>query len=329
MQPVITLKKLSKTFFIKKKPSGMLESVKSFFKESKEPFSALQNLSLKVHKGERVALIGPNGAGKSTTIKILTGILEPTSGEVKVLGLIPSADRKRLGMKIGTVFGQRSQLWYHLPPLDTFNLLSKIYEIPKDSYKSRLADLVDLFEISSFLERPVKELSLGERMRCEIVASLLHKPEILFLDEPTIGLDMNAKLIIRSLLNNLSKVHKTTLFLTSHDPADIEQICNRVLVLDKGSLIGDMNLKDLKQTYKTKKILSLLTAEKNLSLDLPGIQVLKNENHKFLCEVDLQAVSIEQILQRVLKQTTLKDMTLEDLSMEKIVTLLYGTKTHA
>ncbi len=328
MTSAITLKKLNKTFFFKETTPGILGTLKGLFSAEKKPFAAIQNLSLKVNKGERVAFIGPNGAGKSTTIKILTGILQPTSGEVKVLGLVPSKDRTLLGHKIGTVFGQRSQLWYHLPPLDSFNLLSKIYEIPADKYKKQLIELVELFEIAPLLQRAVKTFSLGERMRCEIVASLLHKPEILFLDEPTIGLDNSAKLTIRNLLNTLSKVHGTTLFLTSHDTADIEHVCNRVLVLDKGSLLLDSSLKELKQTYKNKKTLSLLTEEKTVLVDMPGVKVVENKDHRFSCKVDLQITQIEPILQRVLKQTTVNDMTLEDLSMDEIVRLLYGNKSH-
>ncbi len=328
MQPAISLKKLNKTFLVNEPATGILGTLKGVLFPKKKPFIALQNLSLKVNKGERIAFIGPNGAGKSTTIKILTGILQPTSGEVKVLGLNPAKDRVSLGHKIGTVFGQRSQLWYHLSPLDSFNLLSKIYEIPPNEYKKRLIELVELFEILPLLQKPVKTFSLGERMRCEIVASLLHKPEILFLDEPTIGLDSNAKLTIRTLLNTLSKVHGTTLFLTSHDTADIEHVCNRVVVLDKGSLLVDSSLKELKQTYKTKKTLSLLTEEKSVLVDMPGVKIVENKDHRFSCKVDLQITQIEPILQRVLKQTVVKDMTLEDLSMDEIVRLLYGNKSH-
>lgn len=327
MQSAITLKNLSKTFSIRETFPGILGTFKGLFKAPIHTFKAIDNLSLKIKKGERVAFIGPNGAGKSTTIKILTGILHPTSGEVKVLGLTPGKDRSLLGHKIGTVFGQRSQLWYHLPPSDTFDLLAKIYEISPNDYKTRLKELIDLFEIELLLQRPVKSLSLGERMRCELVASLLHKPEILFLDEPTIGLDIQAKLTIRSLLNKLSKVHGTTLFLTSHDTADIEQVCNRVVILDKGTLLLDSSLKDLRQTYKEKKVLSLQIKEKSLSLEIPGMQILENEAHQFRCEVDLNVTSIEQIIQKVLKKTTLTDMTLEDLSMEEIVRILYGSKS--
>lgn len=260
---------------------------------------------------------------------MLTGILHPTSGDVEVLGLVPWKSRHALGYKIGTVFGQRTQLWYHLPPSDTFALLSKIYEISPSTFKRRLEELVELFEIGPFLNKPVRQLSLGERMRCEIVSSLLHNPQILFLDEPTIGLDINAKLMIRGLLNRLSKDHGTTLFLTSHDTADIEQVCDRVIVLDRGTIIKDSSLRDLKKTYMKKKVLKLITEEESLRLDLEGIEVLENERHHFCCEIDVGIIPIDRVIQEALKLTSLKDVTIEDPSMEEVIRLLYGKASHA
>lgn len=289
---------------------------------------AIKDLSFEIASGERVAFIGRNGAGKSTTIKMLTGILNPTSGDVEILGLIPWKERHALGYKIGTVFGQRTQLWYHLPPSDTFDLLSKIYEIEPQLYKNRLQELVSLFNVKHLLNKPVRQLSLGERMRCEILASLLHQPKILFLDEPTIGLDINAKLMIRGLLSRLSQDFGTTLFLTSHDTADIEQVCDRVIVLDKGTIITDSPLKDLKRTYMKKKILKLVIDEESFFLNLPGIKVLKNAEHHFACEVDVSITPVNQVIQEALKRTTIKDITIEDPSMEEVIRLLYGMPSH-
>lgn len=327
MKPAIKIQKLSKTFIARETFPGIFGTLKGLFFANKREFPAIKNLYFEIMEGERVAFIGPNGAGKSTTIKMLTGILHPTSGVVEVLGLTPWKDRHALGYQIGTVFGQRTQLWYHLPPYDTFNLLSKIYEIKSQAYKRRLEELVDLFEIEPFLNKPVRQLSLGERMRCEIVASLLHQPKILFLDEPTIGLDINAKLMIRGLLNRLSKEHGTTLFLTSHDTADIEQVCDRVIVLDKGTIITDSSLKDLKKTYMKKKILTLAMDEESLALRLPGIKILENGHHHFSCEVDIAITPIDRVIQEALTLSTLKDITIEDPSMEEVIRLLYG-KTH-
>jgi ABC-2 type transport system ATP-binding protein len=325
MNTVIKIDKLSKKFIVKDTFPGILGALKGLFFSKNHEVAAIKELSFEIKAGERVAFIGPNGAGKSTTIKMLTGILHPTSGQVEILGLVPWKERHALGYQIGTVFGQRTQLWYHLPPSDTFALLSKIYEITPQAYRDRLEELIQLFEITPFLNKPVRQLSLGERMRCEIVASLLHKPKILFLDEPTIGLDINAKLMIRGLLNKLSKDHGTTLFLTSHDTADIEQVCDRVIVLDKGAIIMDSSLRDLKKTYMKKKVLTLITDEESLSLNLEGIKVLENGSYHFSCEVDLEITPIDRVIQEALKLTSLKDVTIEDPSMEEVIRILYGT----
>lgn len=324
MNEVIQVELLSKIFITKESYPGIFGALKGLFSSRQQEVLAIKELSFTVHKGERVAFIGPNGAGKSTTIKMLTGILHPSSGHVAVLGLVPWKDRHALGYKIGTVFGQRTQLWYHLPPSDTFDLLAKIYEIDNATYKKRLQELTEIFELGPLLQKPVRQLSLGERMRCEIVASLLHKPEILFLDEPTIGLDINAKLKIRALLNKLSKEYGTALFLTSHDTADIEQVCERVIVLDKGTIILDSTLKDLKKTYLKKKILTLTIDSERLDLDLPGMRILQNGAFQFICEIDLGMTPMDRVIQEAMKRTSLKDVTIEDPSMEEIIRTLYG-----
>ncbi len=328
MNTVIKLDQLSKKFIARETFPGILGSIKGLFFGNSHEVKAIHDLTFEIKAGERIAFIGPNGAGKSTTIKMLTGILHPSSGTIEVLGLTPWKDRHALGYKIGTVFGQRTQLWYHLPPSDTFDLLAKIYEIDQAAYQIRLKELVELFEIRHLLGKAVRQLSLGERMRCEIVASLLHKPKILFLDEPTIGLDINAKLMIRGLLNKLSKDHGTTLFLTSHDTADIEQVCDRVIVLDKGALITDSSLKDLKKMYMKKKIMKLITEEEQLNVQIPGVRIIENAQHHFTCEVDVEICPIDRVIQEALKLTALKDITIEDPSMEEVIRILYGTKPH-
>lgn len=324
MSKVISVANLSKTFLVKRSLPGVWGSLKGLFIADAMEMVAIDQISFGIHGGERVAFVGPNGAGKSTTIKMLTGILHPTAGSVTVLGRVPWEDQKSLGFEIGAVFGQRSQLWYHLPPSDTFDLLSKIYELDRKVYRERLNELVDIFEIGGFLHKLVRQLSLGQRMRCELVASLLHRPQILFLDEPTIGLDINAKLKIRDLLNRLSKQFGTTLFLTSHDTADIEQVCDRVIVLNKGKIISDSSLKELKKNCIKKKILTLTTDAKNLSLQLPGVQVLEKSDHVIVCEVDLKQSAVDQVIHEVLKVAGIKDMTVEDPSMEEIIRTLYG-----
>ena len=324
MAPVIYVENLSKAFEVRQTFPGILGALKGLLCSKKQMSLAIKEVSFSIQAGERVAFIGPNGAGKSTTIKMLTGILFPTSGKVEVLGRVPWQERQQLGYEIGTVFGQRTQLWHHLPPADTFLLLSKIYEIDASTYQRRVQELTEIFEIGPFLHKPVRQLSLGERMRCELVASLLHHPKILFLDEPTIGLDVNAKLKIRGLLNRLSKDYGTTLFLTSHDAADIEQICERVIVLDRGTIVLDCSLKELKKKYVKKKILRLVTDVERLEMHLPGIRVLENGEYRFVCEIHLEQTSIEQVIHETLKRTGLKDMAIEEPSMEEILRMLYG-----
>lgn len=322
----ILVENLNKTFKIRQTKPGLLSKVKSLFNSHTIEILAIDKLSFSIKEGERVAFIGPNGAGKSTTIKMLTGILFPTSGIIKVLDFVPWKERHLLGYKIGTVFGQRSQLWYNLPPLDTFELLAKIYELNPKQYKIRLDELTEIFELNPLLLKPVRQLSLGERMRCEIVASLLHRPKILFLDEPTIGLDINAKLLIRDLLNRLSQEHGTTLFLTSHDPSDIEQVCERVIILDKGKIVKDSSIKELKKTAIKKKILTLVTEEESFALNLPGILMKPSSKHHFICEVDPTVMPIEKVIQEALKKTNVKDINIEDPSMEEIIREIYASR---
>lgn len=329
MHSAIRVEQLSKTFTIQQSHSGIFKTLTSLFNFKRDECQVIHNLSFQIQTGERIAFIGPNGAGKSTTIKMLTGILYPTSGTVDVLGCTPWLDRRVLGFKIGTVFGQRSQLWYHLPASDTFDLLSKIYELDPLFYKKRLRELIQSFELEPLLKRPVRQLSLGERMRCEIVASLLHSPEILFLDEPTIGLDINAKLIIRDLLTKLSKENGTTLFLTSHDTADIEQVSDRVIILDQGSIIMDSSIRELKRTYVKKKKLTLVTDQDSLTLNLPGVQVLETARHSLICEIDLSIIAMERVIQEAFKMTSVKDVTIEDPSMEEIIREVYAKKSRS
>jgi ABC-2 type transport system ATP-binding protein len=323
-KPAIKVVNLFKTFLMRETQPGFLGTLKSLIKPKIREMHAIQQLSFEVQPGEKIAFIGPNGAGKSTTIKMLTGILYPTSGQIEVLGLVPWKQRQELGFKIGTVFGQRTQLWYHLPALDTFALLAKIYELDDAAYQKRLKELIEIFEIGPLLNKPVRQMSLGERMRCEVVASLLHKPDILFLDEPTIGLDVNAKLMIRGLLNRLTHEHGTTLFLTSHDTADLEQVCERVLILDKGSLIMNSSIRELKKTFIKKKVLTLITDAESIPLNLPGIKILKSTPYHTICEIDLSLTPIEQVIHEALKTTSLKDVTIEDPSMEDIIRGVYA-----
>ena len=240
MPAAVQLTRVSKSFRVPRpRRGGLAARARDLLRPQTEAVVAVDDLSFSIAPGERVAFIGPNGAGKSTTLKVLAGILRPDAGEVRVLGFVPSDDRRRLAFHIGTVFGQRSQLWYQLPPRDTFELLGRVYEIDRPQHRRRIEMLTALFELDALVDTPVRHLSLGERMRCEIVASLLHSPRLLFLDEPTIGLDVSAKATIRDLLRTESERERVTLLLTSHDTGDIERVCTRVIVINHGRLLWD------------------------------------------------------------------------------------------
>jgi ABC-2 type transport system ATP-binding protein len=226
----ITVSQLSKTFRVKVKEKGLKGSMKSIFHPTYRSIKAVDDISFQVEAGEILAFIGPNGAGKSTTIKMLTGILYPDQGETSVMGINPSRKRKQLSYRIGTVFGQKEQLWTHLTPYDNFKFFSAIYDLKEEEAETRIQELIQVFELEEFINTPVRNLSLGQRIRCEIVASLIHKPQILFLDEPTIGLDPVVKENIRSLIKKMNREFNTTIFLTSHDIGDIEKLCKRIII---------------------------------------------------------------------------------------------------
>jgi ABC-2 type transport system ATP-binding protein len=257
---VIKTQNLTKTYRTRVKAEGLGASMRALVKPERKEVQAVRNISLEVEKGGIVAFIGPNGAGKSTFIKMLCGILHPTGGDISVLGMSPVKDRRKLAMRIGTVFGQKSQLWLHLPALDSFTLLAAIYEISDRERRSRVAELTELFGLEDFLQTPVRKLSLGQRIRCEVAASLLHDPELLFLDEPTIGLDVVVKQAIRELILRRNSGRGTTVFLTSHDPADIEHLCRRAVVIDHGNLVMDSPVENLKSDNQGKNMEDIIAA---------------------------------------------------------------------
>lgn len=322
--PHIKISNLSKLFRLKVKEPGLIGGFTSLFTPKYREIRAVDNISLSVDQGDLVAFIGPNGAGKSTTIKMLTGIIYPTSGDVSVLGLNPARERKRLAFHIGTVFGQKPQLWYHLPPIDTYKFFSRIYEIEQPVFRKRLGDLVDAFEISDLLQTPVRKLSLGQRMRCEVVGSLLHNPKIIFLDEPTIGLDVVAKQHIRQVILHLNQVEKTTIFLTSHDPIDIESLARRTVVINDGHIIFDNLTSEFKRNYiKTKTVEIIVDAEKQ-NLSIPFGRVLEVDKYRIKVEVDTQVQSIGKLLSYAVENFQIRDINIHDPDMEEIISAIYG-----
>jgi len=283
----------------------------------------VRDITFSVQEGERVAFIGPNGAGKSTTIKMLVGILYPSSGTAEVLGKVPWQRRRDLAYQIGAVFGQRSQLWYHLPPADTFDLLARVYGLDGATYRRRVAWLVELFGVGPHLEVPVRKLSLGERMRCEVVASLLHSPRILFLDEPTIGLDVVVKQRIRDLILELNESEGVTIFLTSHDAGDIESLCKRAMVINHGEVIYDGRVSTLKRDFIRTKTVSLKLRGAWEGLDGPGVRVLKHTGYGVKLEIDTDAAAIDEVVGRLLARYDVEDINVDNPPMEEIIARIY------
>ncbi len=320
----ITVEALTKTFTSQVKAAGLRGSLRALVHPETQSVQAVKGISFAVDAGERVAFIGPNGAGKSTTIKMLTGILHPTSGDASVLGFVPWKQRQQLAYQIGAVFGQKSQLWYHLPPTDSFDLLAHIYGLPSAEYRERCAMLVELFEIGPHLQTPVRKLSLGERMRCEIAASLLHRPRVLFLDEPTIGLDVVVKQRIRDLILELNQQEGVTVFLTSHDAGDVEVLCKRAMVINHGEVIYDGGVTELKHTYLHTKIISLKLAVPWEGFDAPGVAVLKHTGYGVKLEVDTRVASIEQVTAGLLSRYSIVDINIDNPQMEAIIVQIYG-----
>jgi ABC-2 type transport system ATP-binding protein len=324
--PVIHVEKLAKTFVVKEKAAGLRGSLRTLFKPRISEVHAVRGIDFAIETGERVAFIGPNGAGKSTTIKMLVGILYPSSGQATVLGHLPWKEREKLAYKIGAVFGQKSQLWYHLPPQDTFDLLARIYELDPAEYRKRLAYLVDLFEIGEYMSTAVRKLSLGERMRCEIAASLLHGPRILFLDEPTIGLDVVVKHHIRELILHLNQEERVTVFLTSHDAGDVERLCRRAMVINHGQVIYDGKVSTLKRNHIRSKTISLKLGKPFAGFDAPGVTVLKVVQTGVKLEVDTTTAKVDQVVGQLMARYPILDMTVEDPPMERVIAHIYGRR---
>lgn len=313
---------LSKTFRVRQKEKGMKGSLKAVLHPQITEVRAVDGISFQVKEGEILAFIGPNGAGKSTTIKMLTGILYPDGGRVEVLGMDPSKKRKQLAYEIGTVFGQKEQLWSHLTPYDNFQFFGAIYDLSARESDKRIRELSDTFELDGFLNTPVRNLSLGQRIRCEIVASLIHRPKILFLDEPTIGLDPVVKETIRSLIRQMNKELHTTIFLTSHDIGDIEKLCKRIIIVNSGQIVMDESMEHLKYHYLNKKIVEAKLQEEALLPGTEGITVLKQKGSHIKFEVDTGKMRINDAL-RLINADSVEDINISNIPLENIITEIY------
>ena len=285
--------------------------------------TAVDGITLEVPAGQSVAFIGPNGAGKSTTIKILTGILHPSSGDVKVLGFTPWIERRKLAQHIGAVFGQRSQLWYHLPPADTFELIARIYSLDTAAYRQTRDSLVDRFALGPFMDTPVRKLSLGQRMRAEVAASLLHRPKVLFLDEPTIGLDAVARQELRDLVREWNSREGATIFLTSHDAGDIEHVAERVVVINHGRVIVDGPVAEVRKRYVNTRIVRAQFQEIPLPIQVPGSVVRSQTPYEWVMEIDVSITPVQEAIARLLQAAPIADIAVEDPPLERVITQIY------
>lgn len=319
---IIEVNNISKKFKVKVKEKGFKGSLKSIFKPKYNEIEAVKNISLSVNEGEMIAFIGPNGAGKSTTIKMLTGILYPTSGQINVLGINPTKSRKKLAHKIGTVFGQKEQLWMHLTPYDNFKFFGAIYDLTEKEIEDKIVEMSKVFNLEDFINTPVRNLSLGQRIRCEIVASLIHNPKILFLDEPTIGLDPVVKENIRKLIKQMNKEYNTTIFLTSHDVGDIEKLCKRVVIINDGKIILDDSMKNLKYNYLNKKIIEVKSKKKINIKNEDGIEIIKNNDLSLKLEIDNTKKNVMDVISLINPENII-DINISNIPLENIITEIY------
>lgn len=319
---MITVEHISKTFRVARRNAGMKEAVKALWKRQYNLVHALNDISFTIREGEMVGYIGPNGAGKSSTIKVLSGILTPDSGQCEINGLCPWKDRARHVRDIGVVFGQRSQLWWDVPVIDSFELLKDIYAVPEAEYSRNLRELTELLNLSEIIKTPTRQLSLGQRMRCEIAASLLHSPKILFLDEPTIGLDAVSKLAVRSFIQELNQRRGTTVILTTHDMQDIEALASRVILIGKGKILLDGTLEGLKKQFSGGKTLRIEYQGNTPELPEGLSWQEKGENHGVLL-LSPELLSVSQAISSLSSQVELRDVSVEDPPIDEIVANLY------
>ncbi len=318
----IMVKHIRKTFKVPIKTEGIIGSLKSFFNRKYRYIKAIDDISFSIKKGEIVGYIGPNGAGKSTTIKILSGILNPDSGSVKINNLIPNVDRKKYVKNIGAVFGQKSQLWWDIPAIDSFNLLKDIYKIDDNEYKKTLNELIDLLNLKDILNIPVRLLSLGNRMKCEIAASLIHKPQVLFLDEPTIGLDAVSKKMVRDFIKKINRQNNVTVILTTHDMKDIESLCKRIILIGKGKILYDGSISKLKKKYDYLRKITIETKDK---IDIKRNYIVKEKkfDNKIEFTIDIRQIEINEFIKLLSSKISIIDIDIESSNIDDLIIKLY------
>lgn len=329
MNPIIDVKLLNKTYKTYKRGSSLSETLKSFFHREEVIINAVNDISFEIEQGQICGMLGPNGAGKSTTIKMLCGALYPSSGEIKVLGYAPAQDRKRYVKHVGAVFGQKSQLIWDIPPIDSFRMNQAIYGISDYDFKQRLEELAVLLDITEVIEKPTRVLSLGERMKCEFVMAMLHQPQILFLDEPTIGLDVIAKVKIRQFVKEMNQKHNMTCILTTHDLEDIEELAHRVIVINHGTKVFDDSLSQFKLFLGDKKQVSLTFTDpiEGALFENDYTKVVDQPSElQVTLEVDTALISISDFIENISKNHRFSDISIKELPIKQVVMKLYESE---
>jgi len=330
---MIHVENLTKEFKMYKKTPGFIGAVKSLFSREAEIKKAVDNISFHINEGEMVGYIGANGAGKSTSIKMMTGILVPSSGKCVVDGIIPYENRQKNAKKIGVVFGQRTQLWWDLPLTETFSILKDIYDVDDKTFKERMSFLNEVLDLDEFMSRSVRTLSLGQRMRADLAAALIHNPKILYLDEPTIGLDVMVKEKIRKAIKAINKEYKTTVILTTHDLSDIEELCDRILIIDKGRLVYDGGIENIKETYGYMRTVEMCvkdieTAKKidvAQTFELSAEDVITTvEGNSLFVSFNRNKISISDIVAHIMSKIQVTDMNIKETDIEEIVKRIYN-----
>lgn len=323
---MISVDRLEKHFKISAHRQGLWGSIRNLGTREYTVVRAVNNINFEIKAGELVGYLGPNGAGKSTTIKMLTGLLVPTSGELQVNGYVPWKERQTYVARIGAVFGQRTTLWWDLPVIESLNLLQHIYKIPVKQFNQNLADFQELLEMAPFLESPVRSLSLGQRMRADLCASMLHNPDILFLDEPTIGLDVVAKERIRRFVKHINEEHNTTVLLTTHDMQDVEKLCSRVMIIDQGQLLYDGDLGTLQERFGGKRELIVDMAETYAQPTVDGAEIVEQSDERITYQFDRNDLSASELIGRISTNYRIRDLSVREPEIEATVRRIYEEK---
>ncbi|MCC7203605.1 MAG: ATP-binding cassette domain-containing protein [Phycisphaeraceae bacterium] len=321
---LIVVENLVKTFKVAQRQPGLWGAVRGLVRRQHRSVRALGGISFAIEPGELVGYIGPNGAGKSTTVKILSGILVPTSGSCTVGGRVPWKERIAHVQRLGVVFGQRTQLWWDLPVIESFDLLAAIYRVPRADYLQIRDEMIDLLDLGPLLDTPVRQLSLGQRMRCDLAAALLHRPEVLFLDEPTIGLDAVSKLAVRQFVKTLSRDRGVTVILTTHDMDDIEALCSRVMVIGQGRILSDGSLEALRRSVTSERRLIVDLVNEGDGVSDPDALVVEHTGRRVELSFDPQLISPAELIARVTAKHAIRDLFVENPPIEKIIAQLYG-----